>query len=363
LADRGDLSAIELYLAYLGYFAVARVLGAKGSRVVIVPVPGRVDVALALAIIEQVQPRSYSASPPAQAAEVALAYGQAALSYVTEVRGRRASEDDDLAFVGAQLAYFWMPSGNTYALDHVSWAGLPRWLAPLYARSGYDPSPTQETITRHRRQVRAVGRAESGEARDAALAYRSSLDGDVRAWLEIMPVWFGAVLAEQYVGNWSVGDVERIVMAHRPELREIIEDQAFRNVTSAIRRVTVAAHYARKARRGGQGRRSPENGATLDPQYDLVTTLREAAARNPAEFQRELLLFVATYNDEAMRHEERLIRQEDVRQIVQWLEADRNGLIPALLLAFGVCPLRREAEVVGDAGPVQDEDAAIAAEE
>ena len=363
LADRGDLSAIELYLAYLGYFATARVLGARGSRAVVVPVPGRVDVALALTVIGQVQPRTYPGSPPAQAAEVALAYGQAALSYVEEVRGRRPSADDDLAFVGAQLAFFWMPSGNTYALDHVSWAAIPRWLGPLYARDGYDPSPTQETIERHRRQVRGIGRAEGGEAREAAFAYRSSLDGDERAWLDVLPAWFAAVLAEQYVGNWSAGDVERIVMAHRPDLREIIEDQAFRNVTSAIRRVTVAAHYARRARRGGQGRRGSESGATLDPQYDLVTTLREAAARNPAEFQRELLLFVAAYNDEAMRHEARLIRQEDIWQIMRWLESDRNGLIPALLLAFGVCPLRREAEVVGDVGPVQDEEAAIDAVE
>ncbi len=357
LADRGDLSAIELYLAYLGYFAAARVLGAKGSRVVVVPVPGRVDIALALAVIEQVQPRTYPTSPPAQAADVALAYGQAALTYVEEIRGWQASESDDLAFVGAQLAYFWMPSGNTYALDHVSWAEIPRWVGPLYAHDGYDPSPTQETIERHRRQVRGVGRAESGEAREAAFTYRASLGGGVRAWLDMLPVWFRAVIAERYVGSWTVADVERILMAQRPDLQTIVNDEAFRNVTAAIRRVTVAAHYARKARQDGRGRPDGQyEGIALDPQYDLITLLREAASRHPVQFQRELLLFISTYNDEAMRRKASLVRQEDLLQVIRWLDDDRDGLMPALLLAFGVCPLRRETDAVGDVGPAVEGD-------
>lgn len=346
MADRGDLSTAELYLAYVGYFNVGTVHSYKGGRVVSAPVPLRARVPRALTFLERVHSRSFPKSPPAAAADAALAYADAALAYHADFAPGQALVPTELVINGVELAVFWMPSGNTYAPQSATFAPLPLWLAPLYA-VGFGIA--RETIGEHRRQVRAAGGAESGEARDAMDAYLASLGGDVAAWLGVIPAWYRAVLAERFVGSWSTTEIERIAVALEPELADIIHDPAFEAVTGAIRRVTIQAHYARQNRQRGEGVISSNRpGSPLSPQYDLVGSLQEAAARHPDEFLRELCEFIAAYNDEASRRQHRLVRKEDLEQLIAWLRADRRGLIPALVLAFGVAPRRRTADAPPD---------------
>jgi len=355
-ADRGDLSTAELYLAYVGFFAVGVVLSYRGGRVVAAPVPDRVGVPRVLGTLDRVRPRVFPTSSAATAAEGALGYGEAALDYVAGLAAEsQGPATTTIVLRGVEFAGYWMPSGNTYAIDHVTFAPLPRWLGPLLQTRGYDAARAALAI--HRQRVRAVGRTEGGEAREAALAYREALGGDALAWLRVVPMWYRAVLAEQYVANWSVAEVEEVAVALQPELSEIIHDPAFESIAGAIRRSTVQAHYARKNRRAGeQGAvTSDRPGSPLSPQYDLIGALQESAARHPEEFLRELCEFVAAYNDEAMRREQRLVRKEDLEQVVAWVTGDRRGIVPALLLAFGVSPRRRVDDAVREEATAAEE--------
>ena len=142
-------------------------------------------------------------------------------------------------------------------------------------------------------------------------------------------------------------------MSLQPDLDEIIHDPAFESITGAIRQATIVAYYARENRRSQASEalpRSDRPDSRLSPQYDLVGALQEAAARHPDEFLRELCEFIAEYNDSVTRGKLRLrlIRNEDIEQVIAWLAADRRGLIPPLLLAFGVSPRRRVADAADD---------------
>jgi hypothetical protein len=355
MADRNDVSLAELYLAYLGYYGVAVVHSFRGGRVVSVPAPEVARVGRALRFLSRVQPRSFPASPAAAAADAALSYAEAALEYHADLIVGQPSGPSirrSLVINGVHLAVYWMPSGNTYAPQQITFVPLPRWLVSLSEQAGFDN--TRATLREHRQRVRTAGRAEGGEAREAIQAYRMALSGDALAWLRVIPAWYQAALAEQYVGSWRVGEVERIVMALQPDLSEITRDPAFESITGALRRSTIEAHYAREGRRteraaGRDGAVLSERpGSPLSAQYDLIGALRESAARHPDEFLRELFDFIAAYNDEAMRRDARIIRTEDIEQLIAWMRDDRRGLVPALVIAFGVSLPRRARDTPAD---------------
>ena len=132
-------------------------------------------------------------------------------------------------------------------------------------------------------------------------------------------------------------------MALDTDIESIIGDEGFKHVCQAIRNATVSAHFARN----DPSRRSK----ALTPQYDLVTTLAEAAHRHPADFVRELCYFVAHYNDQLARPSAprfRTVRQEDLERVTRWVLSDRRGVVPAAILAFGTSVNQRRDVVEGD---------------
>lgn len=146
----------------------------------------------------------------------------------------------------------------------------------------------------------------------------------------------------------------------------MIEHQSFQRVTGAIRAATVYAHYARINRRQGGG--AEEQG--FDPDYDLVTTLAEAADRGSSDFLRALFAFASRYNDQTMRRNERvqphhrrpMLRAGDLDQVAAWAMADRRGLVPAALLAYGTSLLpKQDGEAETGAVPAESESATITA--
>lgn len=360
MVNRGDLSAVELYLAYVGYFNVATVHSYKGGRVVVAPSPDHAPVPGVMDSLNRARPQVFPNSPAAIVADAALAYGESALSYHSDFARHRPN--DKIILSGAHVAIYWMPNSFTYAPQQTTFAPLPPWLLPMYKREGFDAC--DETLKRHRKQVQAAGRAESGEAREAITAYRESLSGGVRAWLRVMPIWHRAVLAEKFVGSWSVGEIERIAVALQPDLEEIIHDPAFENVTRAIRNATIYAYRERQDRnRAGQAdseagdRASLPPGSPLSPNYDLAGSLQEAADRHPQEFLHELFKFVAAYNDDAARpgrRPRRRVFDEDLARVVKWIDSDKHRLVPVMLLAFGVSPVRRSKDEHDEDAPGEE---------
>ncbi len=369
MADRGDRSIIHLYLAYVGYFAVCTLLDAKDEgRAVLVPSPGEVRVPAALPHLAQAAVY-YSTFEDYLLARAALAYGRAALHYWQDLRPAQQSRygGPHLVLRGIHLGIYWMPSGNTYGLRHQGFAPLPAWLRSVLQLEGFDV--TLSTIELHERRIaniRGPRRDEkqlSEEQRMALTGYAASLSSGVREWLAAVRAWLPAarsIEATRSLGLWHTDEIGRIVMALDPktDLLAMIEHESFRRVAGAIRAATVFAHYARINRRQGGG--TEEQG--FDPDYELITTLSEAADRGPAEFLRALFAFAAHYNDQTMRRNERIqphhrramIRTEDLDQIAVWSLADKRGLVPAALLAYGSSLLpKRDGDSAVEAAPAE----------
>ncbi|MCC6629136.1 MAG: hypothetical protein IT340_17240 [Chloroflexi bacterium] len=380
MVDRDDLSLIDLYLAYVGYFAVGTVLDDDKGRIVAVPMPARIMVRSMVQELESMRPLTYIEDRAAREAgaelgfaEAKLRFAKAALAYLAglaDVNPIEAGAGRAPTLVGIHAAVFWKPQGTIYAVDHVTFVPLPSWLRPLVKSEGV--AGAREVIRDHHQQIRSLEAREGAtprqasrrrrparslcplvgeEARAALDAYQAALTGDLPAWLRVPPAWHRAVLAEDqriepsFVRSWLIDDSRRIVMAMQPELETILNDPAFESITAAIRRATIYAHYDRTRRQAGSDAvASDRPGSPLSPQYDLVGSLQEAASRHPDEFLRELCGFVAEYNNEAMRRKQPMVRVEDLEQVIAWTRGDRRGLVPALLIAFGVSPHRRQEQ-------------------
>lgn len=370
MIDRGDRSLVELYLAYVGYFSVAQVMDDAQGRSVLIPAPSRVVIPPALHALQSV--RLPGRGPLAYLrASAALQYSKAALAYLESMQKRNPEEPEetDLAFHGVYLARYWKPSDNTYAPIRLGLVPLPIWLGPIRGQ-GFGYARTILAHHAHRiRQVRGTRpeRRLPSERRAAIEAYEASLGADAQSWFRAVALWWPVlrvshteVPKEPYpVTLWDITQTEEIAVALQPDLQEVIHSEAFQNVTRAIRAATVRAHFARlRARHGGP--RAP-----FEPQYDLITTLSEAAERHPQEFLRELYCFAARFNDETMRKNDdapkdnrrSMITEDDLTRVSEWVNKDRHRIVPAALIAFGSSRLgRSDAPPTGD-GSMPDDDA------
>lgn len=356
LADRGDRDIIQLYLAYVGYFSVARILESDDERIILVPSPAEVQVPQILDVLQQAAP-PYSSQEDYLLAKTSLAYSGSALRFWEELAARGAERYPQL-LAGVHLGIFWKPNANTYAPRRQSMAPLPAWLAPLRANVGF--GAMREVLELHGRRlanVRGAWKDEKRlgpECRQALARYVVSLDGRTADWLWAVAAWFPAARAvegERGIALWTTDEIRRILMATdaAQDIISIVDSEAFNHIAGAIRRATVFAHYARLDHKRGGGETPAFNA-----DYDLVTQLSEAAGRHPDEFLRHLFDFIARYNDETMRRNEvakahgqptrALVGERDLRELAEWVISDRKGLVPAALLAFGTSRLpKREA--------------------
>lgn len=356
LADRGDRDIIQLYLAYVGYFSVARILESKEERIVLVPSPAEAQVPQALSILDQAVP-PYSSQEDYLLAKTSLAYAGAALRFWEDLAVHGSGRYPQL-LAGVHLGVFWKPNANTYAPRRQSVAPLPSWLAPLRASTGF--GTVREVLELHGRRlanVRGPWKDEKRlgpECRQALDRYVISLDGRTADWLWAVAAWFPAARAaegERRIALWTTDEIRRVLMATdmAPDIISIVDSGAFNRIASSVRRATVFAHYARLDHKRGGG-----DTPAFNADYDLVTDLSEAAGRHPYEFLHRLFDFIARYNDETMRRNEvarahgqpmrPLVSERDLREFTGWVLSDRKGLVPAALLAFGTSRLpKREA--------------------
>lgn len=376
LIDRGDRTLFENYLAYIGYFQVARIVTTKEQRVVVVPIPDHVEVPFILNAISSVAQRDglsreLEASDLTDylAAQNALDYGWASLSYLTELHDREGANElqqGGMAFKGVYLSIFWRPNGNVYAPKRMTQVALPVWL-PELSRQSVDLA--RETIQQHRarlKSVRGPRRDEnklSPEQRQAIESYLHALNGDLFAWFEAVTAWFPAARATARrnwnVGLWSSEEVRRIALAMSNQqdqavLTQLLDAPEFKRLASTIRLSTVVPHIARERRR-----KNPTIEASpWDIRYDLPTRLRQAAERGPKEFLREFYAFIASYNDETARPKtgrgRPLARTDDLVWLSKQMEDPAwSKTLPSALLAFGTS-LRGKPASMGDSDHEQE---------
>lgn len=376
LANRGDRTLFENYLAYMGYFQVARIVTTKEQRVVVVPIPDRVEVPYILNHISSVVQRDalsreLEASDLTDylAAQNALEYGQASLTYLIELQDTARAHQrrhEGLAFRGVHLSIFWRPNGNVYAPRRLTQVALPIWL-PALTRHSVDLA--RETMQRHRarlKSVRGPRRDENKlapEQRRAIESYLHALNGDLLAWFEAVAAWFPAARAAARrnwnIGVWSTEEVRRIALAmstkqDQASLAQLLDSPEFKRLASTIRLSTVVPHIAREQRK-----RNPALEASpWDIRYDLPTRLRQAAERGPKEFLREFYAFIASYNDETARPKtgrgRPLARTDDLVWLSKQMEDPMwSKTLPSALLAFGTS-LRGKPANTGESNAGQE---------
>ncbi len=364
MSDRGDRNLIELYLAYLGYFEFAQVLTSREERVVVVPAPWMVEITRAQSAFGSVDLR-YSGLHSYMEAMAALRYAHKVAQYLRELRDEDPDEFDKAGTVlsGVHITHYWMPSGNTYAPKYTGTVPMPGWLKPLRDE---DIGVARDAIEYHQnrlRQIRGGGDPSKlpEERREAIRLYERSLDGDVVDWFHAVASWYaaGREADPENVGKylWNEEEVRRIAVAVKSDITQIIDTEAFKGIASAIRSATIAAHYARQRHRSAQAADGDGPRPARSPfsaQYDLVTTLMEAADRDPKDFLEELYRFAALYNDETIRRSgpdarRRMIRQEHLDQVTRWvLDEKQRHLVPYALVAFGTSSTGGSGEAQAD---------------
>lgn len=371
LVDRGDRMIFENYLAYIGYFQVARIVTTKQQRVVIAPIPDRVAVPYILGAISSVARRDGlsreledSNMTEYLAAQNALEYGQASLTYMAALQdGEEAVRDlkaGGVAFKGVYMSVYWRPNGNVFAPRRMTQVALPVWLPALQQQS---PDLAQETLKQHTARLKRLrGRPWdenklSAEQRQAIENYLLALNGDRTAWFYAVAAWFSAARAaaraKWFIGLWSTEEVRRIALAMSTQqelasLAQILDAPEFKRLASTIRLSTVVPHITRERRK-----KDPSVEASpWDIHYELVTQLRSAADRGPKDFLREFYAFISQYNDETARPKTGRGRPFARADDLQWLseQMDNPKLckdLPAALLAFGTS-LRGKSADAGD---------------
>jgi hypothetical protein len=365
MADRGDRSLFEVFLAYVGYFQVARIVTTKEQRIIAVPIPARVQVPK---ILGHLPGRELEATNLADylVAQSALEYGTAALQYLAELQGENASELErrGMALSAAHLSVFWRPNGNVFAPSRLTQVSLPVWLPALRAR---DLTLAKDTLREHQARLKAVrGRWRdenkfSPEQRWALEAYLRSIRGGLRDWFLAVAAWFPAVRAaatrDWRIKPWSEDEIWRIATAMSDEqqpILKVLNHPAFAHLASAIRLSTVVPHLSRQRRKQGQ----PGNDYPFDPHYDLPSSLQSAAERGPEDFLREFYSFAGRYNDETARPNKGgrrpFLRDDDLAQLATWMhDRELRAILPYALLAFGTS-LKGKSTGAGDVNAPPD---------
>lgn len=359
LADRGDRPLVEIFLAYVGYFQVARIVTTKEQRVVAVPIPARVQIPKILGYLPG---RELAATNLTDylAAQSSLEYGMAALQYLSDLQGENASAlmRRGMALTSAHLSVYWRPNGNVFAPSRLTQVPLPIWLPALRAR---DLTLAMDSLREHQKRLRAVrGRWRDenklpAEQRRALELYLRSIRGNLRDWFLAVAAWFPAMRAaanrDWRIGLWSEVEIWRIATAmsndHQPIL-DVLNHPAFKNLASAIRLSTVVPHINRERRRRGE----PGSEYPFDPDYDLASSLQSAAERSPEDFLREFYSFAGRYNDETARPNKGgrrpFLRDEDLAHLATWMhDRELRAVLPYALLAFGTS-LKGKSSEVGD---------------
>jgi hypothetical protein len=361
LVDRGDRTVFENYLAYIGYFQVARIVTTKEQRIVVVPIPVHVKIPDVLGVMDEMTRRGglqremeKSDLTEYLAAKNALEYGQVALLYLDSLQANTAAanlRENSQAFSGIYLSVFWRPNGNVYAPRRLTRVSLPTWLSVLARQSREGAKATLEQHHKRLKSVRGRWRDENKlpqEQRQAITCYLLSLNGDLLAWFDAVAAWFPAARAAARinwnVGLWSTAEVRRIALAMSKDSQEqdhaslqaLLDAPEFKHLASTIRLSTVVPHIARERRRKDPTAES----SPWEIRYELVTRLKQAADRGPKEFFNEFCVFIAEYNDETARPKTGKGRPFARTDDLEWLSAQLTNpkfgkILPAALLAFG----------------------------
>jgi len=229
---------------------------------------------------------------------------------------------------GLYQAYF-KSMGTAASLMNYSFIGLPGWFTIDDNETAHE---FMEILGEHEKCISALQEEISSDI-PLLHEYRNFLSsGDYKNFLEFLSLYGTYVMQRREKSKWvmqfTVLNLRRIFMVDK-DYSEIISDEGFLNLASAIRKATVSAQY-RKA----QGKRD------WDIKYGLAQDWKRVAEQ-PDKLVIAISEFVQQYNSENARHAEenkerrKNITTRDLDQVLNLIRNYGSYLVGMLLLAYG----------------------------
>ncbi|OPY55379.1 MAG: hypothetical protein A4E49_00446 [Methanosaeta sp. PtaU1.Bin112] len=229
---------------------------------------------------------------------------------------------------GLSQAYF-KSLGTAAALMNYSFLGLPGWFAIDDNETAHN---FMKIIDEHEKCISPL---QDDISSDIPLLqeYRSFLSsGDYRYFLEFLALYGPYIIQRRERNKWvmqfTVQNLRRIFMVKK-DYSEIISNEGFLNLATAIRKATVSAQY-RKA----QGNRE------WDIKYGLAQDWKRVVEQ-PEKLIIAISDFVQQYNAENARHAEEArerrsnVTTKDLNQVLDLIKNYDSDLVGMLLLAYG----------------------------
>ena len=219
--------------------------------------------------------------------------------------------------------------GTASAVMNLSFLGLPGWFPVTDYQSARD---WVDILQEHLACINTLNESHSSDVA-LLLTYRDYLStGDLRLLLEVWALFgmrFMQLKAEnKYAQAFTIKNVRRLLMSYH--LAEIIENEGFLNIATAIRKSTINPQM----RKAGSGK------APFEIHYGLAQNWKRKS-KHQEDFIKEISDFVQRYNAENARHIEQgkerrnNITTEDLDQVFALVEKHGSELVGMLLLAYG----------------------------
>ena len=253
--------------------------------------------------------------------------------------------------VAALEAVFYKHLGSAFATMNVSTLVLPEWVPTIETVA--DANRFIDLLAEHEAIVRNLNE-EKGDEYSLLQAYRTFLSSrDLSAFYRFTQGYATHVM-RSYTGKgfparrFQITNLEALIMAHDPALKDIVRNPGFRRVAAAIRQSTVTPQYLKTIRTPDR----PPDPYTV--RYGLGNNLLRHASY-PRKFIQELSKFVHAYTQENERvrdlHNNKppryrvAITDEDLEQIVDLIGIFDSETVAHLLVAFGYARKAQEGGV------------------
>ena len=268
----------------------------------------------------------------------ALLYAQTLIEYSEEKR-QIEERIPDKVVAGLYVTTYKRLSQNSYTVMNLAFIGIPEWIGEISTRE--EAKSAQGVITEHLQIIKSVrtinekGRnLERDEVYKLLADYRDFLSGRQLGSFFDFCTGYSQYLAHElkekhyWIKPFTSNNLRRLFMGTEQNLSEIIDNEGFRRIASAIRRSTITPLYL-------------GDSSMYEVRYGLGMELKRKAAF-PKEFLGALSDFLQTYNEENARKSAKSgqqrrtnYREEDLAEVVRLVEKFGSEIVCHLLIAFG----------------------------
>lgn len=244
---------------------------------------------------------------------------------------------------GIQTAYF-KNLGKAHALANVGFIGLPGW----FPVTSDNVEEWLEILEEHRQILRNLDEERSKEA-ELLFLYRDFLSAgrgseQTKELLEFLASYASYLMRvgveadspdkwRRQVKQFTTRNLRRLLVSIDKSFSEIVENQGFQAIASAIRSATVREQY-----------HNAHRNRIFEIEYGLFQELKRKAPFR-GEFVGVLSEFVIKYNAQNARYYERTggnpqrrrpqVTKSDLDQVVKLLDDKKSEAIAMLLIAYG----------------------------